>query len=112
MKQHLHALGVSAGTVAPPLWRLLWRMGVDVPPPLFLRFLPAAALLGGFFGLGWGLLMWPMYWARHGLPLGAALAAMVFAGTSFGLLMAAYLRFMARRHRLPAWADYTGAPNA
>lgn len=34
---------------APPAWRVLWRMGIEAPPPLFMSFLPVALVLGTFF---------------------------------------------------------------
>jgi hypothetical protein len=50
----LRQRGVSPYTVAPPLFRLAWALGLAVPPPLFLGFGPLALLMGGFFGAFWG----------------------------------------------------------
>ena len=46
MYRHMDALGVSRSTAAPPLWRLLWRAGIEIPPPLFIPFLSAALGMG------------------------------------------------------------------
>jgi asparagine N-glycosylation enzyme membrane subunit Stt3 len=109
MQRHLVPQGLSPYTLAPPAWRALWALGLQVPPPLFLGFVPLALGAGAVFAVGWGLLMWLMAWWREGLgPLGALVAALV-AGALFGLFMAAYYRHQARRFALPAWHDYTGA---
>jgi hypothetical protein len=110
MYRHTDALGISRATVAPPAWRLLWKMGVQAPPPLFAPFLPMALATGSFFTLGWGLLMWLALWARQGMPLAAMVGSAVAAGVLFGLIMAGVYRYLARKHRLPTWAEYRGGP--
>lgn len=111
MYRHMAALGVSPNTAAPPAWRLLWRLGFDVPPPLFLGFWPLAISMGTVFGVLWGVSMWLLMWARQGVPVSLALAVAVGAGVMFGLLMAAWLRRAARSYALPLWADYSGQPS-
>lgn len=41
---------VGPYTVAPPPFRLLWALGLEVPPPLFLGFRKLALLMGACFG--------------------------------------------------------------
>ena len=109
MRKHMLALGVSPSTAAPPLWKLLWRLGIDLPPPLFMGFWQTALLMGSFFGLFWGLFMWLFMWSRQGMPVWIMLSSAILAGVLFGLCMAAYFRHLARKHRLPSWSAYTGA---
>ena len=106
MRTHMAAIGVSPLTSAPPVWRLLWRLGVEAPPPLFSRFLPLAFVTGSFFGLLWAPLMWLMLWSRQDMPFFAVAAGALVSGLLFGLCMAAYFRFVARKHNLPLWAAY------
>lgn len=47
---------------------------------------------------------------RQGASLALVLGASLLTGVCFGLIMAAYLRAVAKRHNLPAWSEYTGAP--
>lgn len=109
MLEHLAPQGLSPYTLAPPAWRLLWAMGLKVPPPLFLGFAPMALGTGLVFAVGWGLLMSLLGWWPAGVsPLGA-LAAALGAGVLFGLALAAYYRHQARKLALPAWPDYQGA---
>ena len=108
MKRHMTALGILQSTAAPPAWKLLWRLGVEIPPPLFLGFWHAALFMGTFFGLLWGAVMWLILWSWQGMPLAFVAIGSLSAGILFGLLMATYFRYLARKHNLPAWADYTG----
>ena len=111
MYHHMDALGVARSTAAPPAWRLLWRAGINIPPPLFIPFLPAAVGMGAFFGFFWGALMWFFFfWMRQGASVEIVGAASLLAGVLFGLLMATYLRVIADRHNLPRWPEYAGAP--
>ncbi len=73
---------------APPLIRLLWKAGVQVPPPHFQSFLRAALGMGLWFGMFWGVVMWIFFWSRSdaATPLSplAALVAACAAGRLFG----------------------------
>ena len=98
--------GVSPYTVAPPIFRLLWALGLEVPPPFFLGFLTLTLVAGVFFGIFWGAFMWLLQWQAWQMPLGAAALVAASAGLVFGLSMAAYYRWKASRLRLPPWDSY------
>jgi hypothetical protein len=102
----IESKGVRRSTAAPPLYRLFWRMGLKVPPPLMAGFWAIALLMGGFFGLFWGVVMWLLMWGRNGMPLAFAALLALVAGVLFGLLMAAVLRSQARNKQIPAWKDF------
>ena len=55
MHAHLSELGLKEAAFAPPLYRLLWRLGIEVPPPLFSSFASIAMIQGALFGIGWGI---------------------------------------------------------
>jgi hypothetical protein len=97
--------GISKGTAAPPLYRLLWRLGIEVPPPLLASFGSLAVMWGVLFGVGWGLIMWFTFW-RDNMPPAIALISSLFAGATFGVIMAAYYRWRASKLALPRWEDY------
>jgi hypothetical protein len=67
--EELSQQGMGYYTVAPPLFWLLWALGLEVPPPLFLGFRKLTLLMGTFFGVLWGALwgvgMW--LWAWQGM---------------------------------------------
>jgi Family of unknown function (DUF6404) len=108
--EELGQQGVGSYTVAPPLFRLLWALGLEVPPPFFLGFVKLAALMGTSFGALWGVLMWVWLW-QGAIPASVAatmtVLAAVFAGIIFGVVMAWYMRRTAERLGIPSsWEDY------
>ena len=112
--EELGQQGVGAYTVAPPLFRLLWALGSEVPPPFFLGFGKLTLLMGTSFGILWGVL-WGVFmwlWAWQG-QLPAAIGALVtvfaavLAGLLFGLVMAGFIRWKAERLGIASsWEDY------
>lgn len=103
--------GVRSWTAAPPLYRLLWRLGIKVRPPLFASFRslywPPAVLYLCFFLLLWwwegGSHFW---WWEGGSHSISGLVATVVAAVSIGVIMAAIIRRKARKLALPRWEDY------
>ena len=59
--------------------------------------------------IGWGLLMWVFMWWRQGMTVAATAGVALLAGLFFGLAMAGYYRYHAKKHRLPDWPNYRGA---
>lgn len=102
---HLAATGIMKSNYAPPLFRILWRMGVYARPPHFASFASNFLLTGAWFGIAWGAIMWLFVWSGTGkTPLVAAVTALA-AGVLFGLCMASYYRYGARKHKLPEWSQ-------
>jgi hypothetical protein len=113
--EDLRERGVGTSTAAPPLFRLLWALGLKVPPPLFLNFFTLTMLLGGAFAVLWGSFMWAfvsghkwLFHPEHVSLEGYAVWVICTAGGgyAYGLCMAAYFRWKARRLRLPPWGSY------
>lgn len=100
----LASTGMWRSNYAPPLHRLLWRFGARLAPPHFLSFTANFVSAGVWFGVVWGLLMWFTVWS-HKSP-DAAFVAALFAGVFFGLCMAAYYRYCARKYGIPLWKDF------
>jgi membrane associated rhomboid family serine protease len=98
--------GIQAYSTAPPLYRLLWRMGIEVPPPHFGSFGSITLIMGLYFGVFWGLAMWFLVWRGDDMPIAIAVTASVLAGLLFGAIMAVYFRWRARKLGLPSWKDY------
>jgi len=106
--EDLKQRGISEYTTAPPFYRLLWRMGIETPPPHFASFGSIALMMGMFFGVGWGLVMWFLVWRADDVPIAIVVIMSVVAGALFGVIMAAYFRWRARKLALPPWQDYPG----
>lgn len=104
MYQDLSQRGIGKYTYAPPIYRLLWKMGIQIPPPHFSSFLFLFLFQGTFFGIFWGLVMWVLSWQQQNLSLHIFKSAL--AGLLFGLSMAGYYRYQAKKHDLPLWKDY------
>ncbi len=111
--EELGQQGIDSYTAAPPLFRLLWMLGLDIPPPFFLGFHKLALVMGTFFavleGPLWGILMWLSLWQGEiPAPIAVALTGFeaVLAGVAFGLVMAWYLRRKSAQLGLPSWEDY------
>jgi Family of unknown function (DUF6404) len=102
--------GVRQYTVAPPLYRLLWRLGIEATPPHFASFWSLALAMGAFFAIAWGIVMWLFLWRGENMPPVAAFGVSILAGLLFGVIMAAYYRWSARRLALPRWEDYPTKP--
>lgn len=43
---------------APPLLRILWRLGIRLPPLPFMPFWQVTLLMGSLWGISWGCAMW------------------------------------------------------
>jgi hypothetical protein len=99
-------INLSPWTVAPPLVRLMWTLGIEIPPPLFLSFFTIAFWAGSLFGVGWGGIMWLIQWREQNAPIWLVIAASGIAGISFGVIMAYYMKRKARQLGLPDWKEY------
>ncbi|EIA2084890.1 hypothetical protein NF737_003511 [Escherichia coli] len=56
---------------APPLLRILWRLGIRLPPLPFMPFWQVTVLTGGLWGISWGCVMWFIYWGPSGMVAGS-----------------------------------------
>jgi Family of unknown function (DUF6404) len=93
--------GVNKLISAPPPFQLLWMLGMEIPPPLFLGFLPTMAILSAPLVVLWNLL---------NLMFGGSLLTGALFGTLvsvfLGALAAAYYRDKASNQALPSWENY------
>lgn len=103
--QHLLSLGIPREDIAPPLLRGLWRLGFDMPPPVFASFWQNFFVSGVFYSAMSSGPIWAVYWSRNGTsPLQGILCA-VGAGAVFGLISATSSEKAKRKNGLPAWRD-------
>ena len=103
--QLLEATGMWRSNYAPPVYRLLWRSGVPIPPLPFAGFAVNFLFQGTWFGTFWGALMWFLFWRHQSMSVAGAILAAGFGGAVFGGVIAAYWAYKARKLRLPAWSD-------
>jgi len=103
----LASTGMWRSIYAPLLLRVLWRVGLRVPPPHFRGFATNFVLATSSLGSAWVLAMWIVVWSRQGvhLPWSAIRAAAASSGL-FGLLMAGYYGYGAQKHGIPRWSRF------
>lgn len=106
----LAAAGMSRSSYEPPLYRLLWRVGVFLPPPHFASFGFNFVFNAAWFGVSWGAIMWLLVWSHLGGSAVVAASAAIAAGLLFGLIMASYYHHIARKHKLPVWSQLQAEP--
>jgi hypothetical protein len=100
----LAATGIGRSSYEPPLYRLLWHVGLFLPPPRFASFGFNFVFNAAWFATLWGAIMWLLLWSQLGGSGVVAAIAAVAAGVLFGLTMAAYYRYGARKHGLDLWS--------
>ena len=100
--------GLRSWSSQPPAWRLLWRFGVRIPPPLFMNAWGVALTFGIYFALFWGAMQF-VAWLIPGLSHDAPFILWELAGLMVGALVACL--HATRRHNLglPTWRDLRSA---
>ncbi len=94
--------GVGKLVSAPPPFQLLWALGLEIPPPLFLGFLPTMLILSTPLLVIWNGLNLLFRWFD---PLVGGLFGTLVC-VFLGALGAAYYRDKAYNHALPSWENY------
>ncbi len=97
--------GIWPSNYAPPLFHLLWSLGMNVPPPHFIRFVSIVIFMVAFFGGVLSLFVSPMLWSTTGISGTQVLIFGVLTGLAFGLAMASYYAYGRRKHQLPGWNE-------
>jgi len=101
----LDEAGVEPWSSRPRLWRLLWRLGAKIPPPLFMSAWARALFSALTFAIIWGTLMWILIWRAQKISPLAALASAVFVGFFVGGMSAALAARKRRKLSLPQWGQ-------
>jgi hypothetical protein len=87
-----------------PLYRLLWFLNVPIRPPQFAGFAFNAIFFTLYFCAICALSGWFATWMGQRIPI-AIVFGIVASAPIYGVLLAAYYRSVARRYKLPAWAE-------
>lgn len=87
----------------PPAIQLCWKLGFKIKPPHYNSFLANALITGIPFGIFWGCLMWFFIWENTFINLAIAIPLSLSAGASFGVTMALYYAWSAKKNRLTRW---------
>jgi|SRR5690348_10281199 len=105
IKQELARRQIPWKSVVPAPWRLFWRCGLAVPPPMFIgfvgNFVMASIFLSGIFLLGTYVLPW---WRPDSVV--SALLSWGPVAAGIGFLDSMWTRSEASRLDVPRWRDY------
>jgi hypothetical protein len=95
----LGAEGFSQHTIAPPIFRMFWKIGINIPPPFFIDFWSLALLEGALFGAAMAIYYSVFHKSSH-------LIVCAIGGAVFGLTVSGIARRKARGLCLPSWKSY------
>lgn len=104
-RAEMTAAGLGASSSYPPLFRLLSRLGLPMRPPLYHGFAMNFLFQALFFGVTWGAILYFWIWRGQGMPMAAVISFAALAGVLFGLFMALYARWQAKRKNLSRWEN-------
>lgn len=102
----LKSTGMWPSNYAPPIFRMLWSLGLDLRPPHFANFFVNTILMGTFFAATWGFFMWVLIWSHRTMSPTKALLVAACAGLFFGLVMSGYYAYGKRKYKLPSWGEF------
>jgi hypothetical protein len=105
----LREKGFSPACYSPFAFRVLWALGVPIPPPHFSGFVFNVLTLGGIFtlicvGISFLAHLFGLVQASEGSWLSPQVA---IYGLVFGIVMASVFRYGARKYAVPPWSAFT-----
>ena len=106
MYDDLPRRGILKSSYAPPHYKILWMLGIRIPPPIFSSFITLFLAQASFFAVFWGVLMYLMVWRKQDITLELMVSSACVVGMLFGLITAALIKRQAKKHNLPSWKDY------
>ena len=104
--ERLEESGLPASFYAPPMHRVLWGLGLPVPPPHFCGFLTNLVYSSLGFGLLFACLMWVASSLGESKSPTELVTETVIMGLLFGALMATVYRSGAKGKGIPRWGDF------
>ena len=105
----LAATGMDRSHYEPPLFRILWDLGINIPPPHFASFRASAIVTGVPFAILWGSCVWLLFLRAENASLLTVLILAVLPATVFGSAVASHYAWAARKYRLPTWEGLPAA---
>lgn len=88
---------------APPLLKMLWRLGAKVPPPPFAPFWLNTVIFSIVFIPLWGIFMWFSTWQDEPVSVLTMTLNSLSAGLIYGACMALFHFWRMRAKDLPDW---------
>jgi hypothetical protein len=109
--RELAGAGIPCLNYNPPLIRILRKFGIKVRPPHYHSFIFNSILVSIFSIVSLGILILGVFAlvhinSKHGPPVSMAFVQLFDIGwisSLFGILMAAYFKYNAKKHGLSKW---------
>ncbi len=101
--EKLHQQGVGRYTVAPPLNRLLWKMGLNMPPPLSRGFWLNVLIMGTFISIFYPVVVWMFKNLFTPWDSSFTVLEAVFIGVLSGLIFASWVKWKSKKLDVPEW---------
>jgi hypothetical protein len=102
----LAATDIRRSVYMPVILRLLWRLGVRVPPPHFVGFLVLALVSGAYFAVVYRLVIWFVDCIIRGRA--QSIYPWVFtaiAAVIYGAFVSTYYDYGRRKYQLSSWSS-------
>jgi Family of unknown function (DUF6404) len=101
--------GISKSSYRPPLLRIIWWMGIEIPPFPFAKLGTVIFYQAGSFCLIFGLftyfLMPVLIPSMRHDTIALILLRSLIAGSFYTLLILFYYMYIRRKYKLPKWSD-------
>lgn len=103
--QELEKSSILRVNYSPVFVQLIRKLGMQLPPPHYASFIANTLIMGVMFGTLWGVLMYLLVWKDQQLALNSMGVKVAISGLWFGLMMACYYKYSARKNQLTPWSD-------
>ncbi|WP_051303470.1 DUF6404 family protein [Psychromonas aquimarina] len=104
--EELQQSGIWKSNYKPVPLTLIRRMGIQIKPPHYRKFLVNFLSYAVIVATAWGSLMWLLVWRSVQLEFYSVFVISACVGLLFGFTMAIYYRFSAQYHHLSNWQDF------
>lgn len=111
--EDLKKRGMNKLQVAPPVFKLFWKLGLDTPPPVFQSFQVNSLMFTAIFSAFYLLQVTPIvalcivhHEASVSTIVTIAAIMVLLQSIFFGAICAGYLLWKSRKMNLPKWEEY------
>jgi hypothetical protein len=104
----LHSKGIQLHRRDEAPWphRMAWNAGMTLAPPAYATWSANLVILGGAFGLSWGVIVCAAMWLMDGALPPRVLVVVAATAISMGLVRAWQFHRLQRRIGLPTWEAF------
>jgi hypothetical protein len=95
---------ISKRDYLPPFYIFLWRLGIKIPPPHFIKSQYLLIIAGLPFGFCWlGIAMMDKYWFLNNIEI--VISTFLIITAVAGGAIAIFYRISSKTNKLPKWEN-------